>query len=368
MRVREVRTPTDYRRFLEVGDRAVGELGVPLLEPTLRSWLRGTSPHPTGVTLLLVEDDGRAVGRAVTHRDDAFDAKLGTRARLFGAVELGADEVTGRAVLACLTTELDQRARTAGETELIGPVSLLPNQAGGVITSGFEHRGFVDSAWNPEWVPGLYEEAGYTRWNESDTWIVPTDASAVVPTGAELAAAGITIQHAHRAEMSRLLPEVRDLVNASFAQLPYYTMISPAEFAAATDGLAWLVDPRLALIARDRAGAAVAFALVVPDITAFLQRTRGRLGPLQQVRLLLTRSRYRRDAVLIIQGTRPDRQGQGLLRLLSRELHAGLAAGGYQRMRSTYVGRDNPASAAQFARHGGRPLHGYTFYRRSVTP
>ncbi len=68
----------------------------------------------------------------------------------------------------------------------------------------------------------------------------------------------------------------------------------------------------------------------------------------------------------MIQGTRPDRQGRGLLRLLSDQLQANLAAGGYRRLRSTVVGRDNPGSARQFARYGGRPLHGATYYRRPI--
>ena len=374
MRVREVRSGGDYRAFVRVGDAALATgsargRAVPLLEPTLRAWFRGTSPHPSAVTLLLVERaDGTPIGRAITHRSDALDAKLGTRAQLFGAVELGEDPAEGAAVLRALVTEVESRAKTGGATELIGPVSLLPNQAGGVISSGFEERGFVDSAWNPAWVADAYEDAGFVRWNESDTWIVDVDPDAIAPSADDWRAAGLAVQQVQRRDAATLLPEVRDLVNASFAQLPYYTHISEAEFAAATDGLAWLVDPRLALIARDAAGDAVAFCLVVPDITGFLQRSRGRMGVLQQIRLLLSRGRYRTDAVLIIQGTRPDQQGRGILTLLSRHLQAGLAGGGYRRLRSTYVGRDNPASARQFARFGGRPLHGYTFYRREVRP
>jgi len=96
-------------------------------------------------------------------------------------------------------------------------------------------------------------------------------------------------------------------------------------------------------------------------------RTRlARLGVVNQLRLLAVRRRYRRHAVLVIKGTVPDEQGNGYLTLLSRELHRGLHAGGYRALRSTFVERDNPASAAQYRRAGGRPLHGHTFYERSA--
>jgi hypothetical protein len=90
----------------------------------------------------------------------------------------------------------------------------------------------------------------------------------------------------------------------------------------------------------------------------------GRLGMVNRLRLLATRRRHRRDAVLVIKGTVPDEQGQGYLTLLSRELHRGLRDGGYRSLRSTFVERSNPASAAQYRRAGGRPLHGHTFYER----
>ncbi|MEE3922562.1 hypothetical protein V2I01_42205 [Micromonospora sp. BRA006-A] len=52
-------------------------------------------------------------------------------------------------------------------------MALLPNQAGGVITSGYADRGFVDSAWNPPYYPDAYEENGFTGRFVSHTWICP---------------------------------------------------------------------------------------------------------------------------------------------------------------------------------------------------
>ncbi|TQL56074.1 hypothetical protein [Subtercola boreus] len=342
-------------------------LAVPLLEASIRSWFTGRSPHPEPIDLLLARDSsGTVVGRTTSHTDRRLDAKFGERLQLFGATEFRDGEAAS-----ALFAELDRRARarSGGSADaLFGPVSLLPNQAGGVITSGFGERGFVDSAWNDEFVPIVYEAEGFERWGEADTWLVEMGAApAAEPTPAEWAAAGLTLAHGSKREMKRLVPELLTLLNASFAQLPYYTEISAAEMASATDGLTFLLDEQLLLLARDSAsGRAVAFVLVVPDITEFVQRVGGRLGPLHQVQLLLTRGRYRREAILVIQGTDPERQGQGILSLLSRQLQANLVAGGYRALRSTYVGRDNPASTAQFARFGGRTLHGYTFYRRPL--
>jgi hypothetical protein len=236
-----------------------------------------------------------------------------------------------------------------------------------VITSGFAERGFVDSAWNPAYYPAAYERHGFARRFEGDTWIV--DVGSAGPDGgfrfddARIAAERLVVRHGSRRHFRAQLPILQEMLNASFAQLGYYTPISPEKLAEQTDGLAFLLDEKL-LLWLEKDGRPVAFTVVVPDVSEFLVSVGGRLGLLNQLRLLATRGRYRRDAVLVIKGTVPEEQGRGYLTLLSRELHRGLSAGGYRHLRSTFVERDNPASAAQYSRAGGRPLHGHTFYER----
>lgn len=350
-----------FRDFVDLPLRLHPEaLAVPLLESTLRAWWTGRSPHPKRIELILVRDaQGRVVARSTVHTDPRLDARLGAPSLLFGATEFADPEAA-----TTLFAAIEERA--AGTQQLVGPVSLLPNQAGGVITSGFAERGFVDSAWNPASYPVIYEAAGFERLWESDTWVVPTGSTPGV-TAEEWEAAGLRLEYGSRRRVAEVIPELLALLNRSFASLPYYTEITPDEMAAATDGLAYLLDERLLLLARDVvSGEAVAFVLVVPDITLYMQRIGGRMRLHRQLQLLMTRARYRREAILIIQGTDPARQGRGILTLLSRQLQSNLAEGGYRRLRSTYVGRENIGSARQFQRFGGRPLHGYTFYSRRI--
>lgn len=369
LHVEIVRDQKTLAEFIALPQRLwPARLAVPLLHSTIRAWHSGRSAHPEPVTLVVVRDENeRVVGRSTVHTDRRFDAKLGEKLMLFGATEF-ADTAAATA----LFDHVSERADSAGADAIFGPVSLLPNQSGGVITSGFDRRGFIDSAWNADWVAAVYEEAGFARWGEADTYLVPIGAASGVSepvpvTADEWAAAGLRLEYGSKRRMKTLVPELLDLLNRSFRQLPYYTEISAAEMAEATDGLAFLLDERLLLLARDaRTGAAVSFILVIPDITEYLQSVRGDLSFVRQLRLLATRGRYRREAVLVIQGTEPGRQGQGILSLLSRQLQVNLRAGGYSALRSTYVDRDNVGSIAQFTRFGGAPLHGYTFYRRAV--
>ncbi|WP_089158167.1 GNAT family N-acetyltransferase [Micromonospora sp. NBS 11-29] len=341
--------------FLALTDRLFADEPryVPTPRQQIRRWWRD------GVPMYVLRDaTGAVVARTTLHTDADLDAKLGRRCQLFGLTEFTAPAAEP------LFDAIDAHA-AADRDLLFGPVALLPNQAGGVITAGFDDRGFTDSAWNPPRYPVAYESSGFVRRFVSDTWIcpVPAPTGPAPALGAQPDGARLEVHRGHARRLDGQLDLLRGMLNASFAQLGYYTPISAAQLRRQTDGLAYLLDESL-LLYLTRDGQPVAFVLCVPDISEFLVATRGDLGPVNQLRLLATRRRYRREAVLIVKGVLPEHQGRGYQRLLSAHLHHNLRAGGYTALRSTYVGRDNPASAAQYRRLGGRPLHGYTFYAR----
>ncbi|QIS11854.1 hypothetical protein [Nocardia arthritidis] len=357
MNFHRVENRRQLREFIDLPDRLHDGRYVPTLRQTICGWYRD------GIGLYLLRDDGgRVVGRTTLHTDDAFDAKLGRRPQLFGLTEFapGAEVPLFAAICAA--------GRAAGRSSAFGPVSLLPNQSGGVITSGYGERGFIDSAWNPDRYPAAYEANGFTRRFESDTWVCPVTADPDTVfrfDESRLAAEELVLHRGDRKNIGAQLPMLRAMLNDAFAQLGYYTEISAEQLAAQTDGLAYLLDESL-LLYLTKAGRPVAFVLCVPDISEFVSAVGANLNPLNQIRLLATRSRYRRDAVLIVKGTVPGEQGHGYMRYLSRELLRNLRAGGYRRLRSTYVEHTNPGSAAHFRAMGGRPLHGYTFYEKDL--
>ncbi|MGH3391352.1 MAG: hypothetical protein ACRDOO_20985 [Actinomadura sp.] len=352
------------RDFCAVTDRVYrgDPRHIPMLRQQIRGLFRGAVP---GVRLYVLRDAaGTAVARTTLHTDAAFDAKLGRELQLFGCTEFA----DGDGVSEALFDAICAAGTAAGKAGVFGPVSLLPNQSGGVITSGHDDRGFIDSAWNHPYYPAAYERYGFASRFAADTWICPVTADPDEVfrfDDARLAAEGLTLHRGDRRRIGTQLPILREMLNASFAQLGYYTEISAEQLARQTDGLAHLLDESL-LLFLTKAGQPVAFVLCLPDISEYVARVGGNLHVLNQLGLLLRRSRYRRDAVLIIKGTVPGEQGHGYMRLLSRELLRNLRAGGYETLRSTFVERVNPGSAAQYVAMGGRPLHGYTFYEKAL--
>lgn len=347
--------------------------GVPQFVPPVRRQLRdlyaGKTPHLRGgsIELLSVVRDGEVVGRTTAHTSAKLDAKLGAPHLLFGFTEVLDDDEA----FAALVEALEARARRRGARRLFGPVNLLPNQSGGVVTSGYEERAFVDSPYSRDYYPALYERHGFERRFEGETFVLPGLDRLPAPVDelvrfddSRLERERLEVRQANRRRMQHELDVVRGLLNASFAQLGYYTEIDEDELAYQVEGLGFLLDERIALfLCKD--GTPIAFILCIPDISDFVRRVNGDLGLVNQLRLLLTRRRYRSEAICVIQGTIPEEQGKGYLALLMRELLRNLQAGGYHTLRGTFIEHGNVASS-RYADRLGRPLHGVTFYARDV--
>jgi GNAT superfamily N-acetyltransferase len=157
------------------------------------------------------------------------------------------------------------------------------------------------------------------------------------------------------------------VINRAGADAPFATERTAGEFDSA--GTSWLalVDPDLLRLAVDPStGSIGAFALALPDYTRFLQATRGRVSLLDGARAVLSRMRFRQEAILVLQCTDPSQQRRGVGALIGRDLQAHLARRGYRRLRVPYVARDSTAARSQLERVGGVPLHGITFYRRAL--
>ncbi|MDO5493910.1 MAG: hypothetical protein Q4F53_09930 [Nesterenkonia sp.] len=412
LRVLEVPQDCDVETFLRADPAArrpsAAHRRTPVLRDDVSAWLGGDHPGVDRLhACVLVDAEGEVRGRFVVHTSSQLQARLRAadeadagqtsepdaadlRPTLFFGLLDDLDETECRTVLA----DVEERARRLGAGEIFGPVLLLPNQVGAAVVEGHREPGFFDAFWNGAALPAVLTARGFEQWYPGSTWEVPVAAVPPdrrrPPSAAEYAAAGVRRRRVTRAGLRGrrgVVEALRRGLNASFSQLPYYTSITRAQMRRQTAGLELLTDPSLVVLLEDPkdpqdpdghfdvrgSGVPASFALVVPDPVGVFRRTHGRLGPrdlpdLFRWRFGRSSASTPRDAVLIVQGTRPDMQGRGLLSLVSREVFAALHLGGYGTMRVTFIGEDNPASAAVFARAGGRRLHRTAFFRRRADP
>lgn len=324
--------------------------------------------YGTSVGFYAVEDDrGNLLARSTVQHNDSFDAKLGARVQLFGFTEF----VESYEVFETLMAGIEAIGRENGRTSLLGPANLLPNEYGGVITSGFHERGFLDTAYNPPYYPEFYASRGFERRFASATYICaslrtgPDPDSILRFDDTRMAAERLEIHYGDRKRFAAQVRLLLAMLNASFSVRPYYTEIAPEEMSKRMEGLDYVLDERL-LIYLTRAGEPVAFIICVPDISSFVATVRGNLNAFNQIALAAIHRKYRREAIVIVGGAIPGCEATGYFRLLMRQLFRNLKAAGYDAVRATSVENDNPAARSAFVRMGGRKLHELTYYVRRL--
>ena len=381
MRPRRVSDRADLAEFIDLAPRLARARGeedhyVPLFAADIRDWFTGRGWFDEPVELWLFDSEqGVTAARVMCHRSAALAAELDSAHASAPPLFFGAAEAIDAEALSGVISFLVERAEQVGASRIFGPVSPLPNVTGGLLTDGVDRPGFFDSAWNPAFCWPTFAEAGFEAWGLAHTWEVPVGsipaARATAVTAAEWQRLGLRRRRVSRFGLRRFADRLLPTLNSAFASLPYYTAISPSQLRSQMQGLSALMDPDLIIDitgAHDPADAPPrCFALVIPDPAPILRRHGGRLG----VRAFLDLLRHRhtmRDAVLIIQGTDPRHQGSGLLSLAIRDLNSALIAKGYRRLRVTFIAEDNPASAAVFARSGGRKMHRLVFVDRQLSP
>ena len=374
MRFEEATTERDLDRWLAFTDQVyAANTFVPPIRQQLAALFarsrRGTSTDALRFCYVL-NGSGEILARTTLHSEARFDQKLRERVQLFGFTEF----VNQYDVFRFLMDEVASHGRRADRRLMFGPANLLPNEYGGVVTSNFDRPSFLDATYNHDFYPQYYRRYGFVPRFPSSTFICESiedprlDPDLVFPfDNGRLEAERLQIHYGDRRCFKEQVRILRDMLNASFAALGYYTEISIEELFSRVEGLAYLLDEQL-LVYLTREGRPVAFIVCMPDISRFVARVRGDMHALNLLRLWLTRGRFHREAVLLVKGTIPAMQGRGYMTLLSRELLRNLRSRGYNTLRCTSIEKANAGSAAQLFKMGGHVLHDLSFFQLAISP
>jgi hypothetical protein len=181
-------------------------------------------------------------------------------------------------------------ARKRGLNKIIGPKGFTALDGLGLLVKGFEHRPAMGLPYNPPYYADLIESMGFEKSSEIVSGRL--DASVHFPERIhELATRikerrGLRIAHFNnRKELKAALNHLKTLYNGALEGTSGGTPISDEEIKSLAEQMLWFADPKLIKMVMkvedDKLGKErpVGFLLAYPDISAALQRTRGRLFP-----------------------------------------------------------------------------------------
>jgi len=171
--------------------------------------------------------------------------------------------------------------RSRGVKRVVGPMNGSTWHRYRVNVGPFDRPQFPYEPWNPPYWRDLWEQAGFITAESYSSKLV-TDLPAVLPSymkGAERsAAAGVRIRPLDVGRVRDELEIVHTISTQIFAEAPFYSPITLADFLASYEGVERLLDPELVVFACDSGGREIGFLFAYTAHDAVHFKTLGVLG------------------------------------------------------------------------------------------
>ncbi len=270
---------------------------VPGFRAELRRFLERRHPffEHSEARSFLARRGGRAVGRLTAFENRQHNAWHGRRSARFYHFETEADPESARRLFEAAAGW----AAARGLAELVGPYGFSGFDGGGLLVEGHGHRAAMTMmGWNPPYYRELLEGLGfrkvmdfYSARLDRRTYRLPEKVRRVAEIA--LKRGGFHIPEFRSAgEVRRVAARVGRVFNEAFTSHPDFTPLTESEISRLADSLLQVTFPRLLkiLFYRDEVAG---FLFAFPDLSAALQRARGRLTPLAMADLLVEKRRAR---------------------------------------------------------------------------
>ncbi|MFZ5912056.1 MAG: hypothetical protein ACOYYU_18765 [Chloroflexota bacterium] len=261
-------------------------------------------------------------------------------------------------------------ARARGLEDMLGPKGFTVLDGFGLLIRGFEHRPAFGLPYNPPYYVDLVEAAGFQPERDAVSGHLDEDIQ-FPPRVHELAERiakrrGLRIaRYRTRRDLRKLVPKLKDLYNNALRGTGGNAPLTDAEAQMMANQLLWFADPSLVKIVM-KGDEPVGFLMAYPDISAALQKTRGKLFPFGWLTLL--REFKRTDWVdLNGAGLLPEYRGSGGTAILYSELFKSvLESGQFRHGEIIQVGMENEAMQREMEGFGIKFHKMHRTYRRNL--
>jgi GNAT superfamily N-acetyltransferase len=275
----------DVRRFLDLPFRLYRDqpLWVPPFAHEARSQL-DPRRHPfyqhSEAAFFLAMDGREAVGRIAMLDNARYNAHHKAHTAFFYLFDAVDDQAVGRS----LFDAAGDWARSRGLDHLWGPKGFSHIEGQGILVEGFEHRPAMGVPYNHPYYGALVEAAGLTK--KFDFFSFHMDRQFHFPERYLEAAEKLKQRRGFRSvtyrtkdELRALIPRVVQVYNEAFVEVQGYTPMTEAEGKLVGERVLSVADPALISLLW-RGDEIVGFVIAFPDLSAAVQRCRGRLWPL----------------------------------------------------------------------------------------
>ncbi len=312
--------------------------------------------------------DGEVVGRICAANNKPFNDYHKTKKAHFYAF----DSIDDLEIARALFDSVYAWAKERGLDTLIGPKGLSPFDGYGIQVQGFEYRQMMTMMnYNYAYYPRLMEMLGFEKEVDFVSCYLPAE-SFRIPERVESIAKRVIERGAlkvkrfkSKRELIQWAPRIGAAYNRAFIHNWEYYPFSPGDIQYAVDNIFLVADPRLIkVIMADEE--IVGFLFAFPDVSAALQRAKGRLFPFGIVDMLFEMKRTKTISGNGM-GILPEYQGRGGNALLYYEMgKTVLGFNQFENVEMTQVAETTEQMRADLKNLNGVEYKNHRVYRKGV--
>jgi hypothetical protein len=315
----------------------------------------------------IVVRDGRDVGRIAALENTRFNKYHGTKEAQFYLFECEDDQEAANA----LFEQVFEWARSRGLDHVVGPKGFGALDGYGILVEGYEHRQMMNMMnYNYPYYVRLVESLDFKKevdfvscYLNREVFHLPERVHRIaerVQQRGKLQVQKFTKKSDLRAWASR----IGDAYNKAFVNNWEYYPLTEREIQFILGNMLTVADPRLIKIITYEEQA-VGFLFGFPDLSAAMQRAKGRLTPFSLVDLLLEMRRTKWVSMNGA-GVLPEFQGRGGNALLYTEMENTLHDYNFEHADLTQVAETTVQMRSDLVNVGGKPYKNHRVFGRRI--
>ena len=311
--------------------------------------------------------DGKDVGRIAALENRHFNEYHKTKKAQFYLFEC----VDDLEVAEALFNRVYDWAHERGLDTLIGPKGFAALDGYGILVEGFEHRQMMTMMnYNHPYIPKLMEKMGFEK--EVDfvsCYLKSTNFNLDVRIhniAARVEKRGsLRVQRFNtKADLKAWAPRIGKAYNNTFVNNWEYVPLTEREIKYVLDNILVIADPKLIkIIVHDED--VVGFLLGFRDVSAAIQRSKGRLFPFGIFDILLEMRRTK-IAAMNGAGVLPEFQGRGGNALLYSEMEKTVKDNHFVQAEMTQVAESAVEMRKDLINLGGIPYKNHRVFRKKI--
>jgi len=317
--------------------------------------------------LWLAFREGKPAGRVMGIINNRFNDYRGVKIARFGYLEAWEDPE----VVHALISTVENWARREGMTRMIGPYGFSDQDPEGFIIEGFEHRATIATYYNFEWMPKLVEKEGYTK--DVDYYVYKLDVPKEMPElykrifeRTERRGNFKIREFRKRKELKPWIRPIFRLMNECYvnSNIYGYAPLDEKEMDDLAARYLPVVDPRFVKVVM-KDDEAAAFIIAIPDMTAGIQKAKGKILPFGFIHILRA-SKKTRQLDLLLGAIKEKYRGFGLDAYMGFKMLESAREAGLEIMDTHHELEANVRVRSEMERMGGVIYKKFRVYQKNI--